>query len=126
MMGVLMMILLVVCVCLPAGGCGVGDVASDTTTNNTENIDSGNINIGDNASSGRVCIRCESESGLESLGYDVEEFLNCTDRCGLVDGPDTPEKEACDRACIAERIEIAAEICRQENGCEEEADPRVE
>lgn len=95
--------------------CGDGSGLGNEISTNTDNSDNSIITTGEG--SGRVCIRCESEAGLEGLGYDVEGFINCTNACGLPANGD-PEKVQCDRDCIAERIEIAAEICRQDNGCE--------
>ena len=66
--------------------------------------------------SGRICIKCESEQGLESLGYDVEGFINCTDYCGLP-ANGNEEKIQCDRDCIEERLEFASGECRDDNGC---------
>lgn len=104
------------CLCplIVLSACGDGSgIGNDI---NASSNDNSVISTGDG--SGRICIRCESEAGLESLGYDVESFINCTNACGLPANGD-PEKVQCDRDCIEERIEIAAEICREENGCTE-------
>jgi hypothetical protein len=95
-------------------GCGDGSGVGNKITE-TSNSNSGNIITSEG--SGRVCLRCESVAGLESLGYDVESYINCTAACGLPAKGD-PVKIQCDIDCINERIAIAAEFCKEDNGCD--------
>lgn len=108
--------LLIITTVLAMVGCkGVQTGDSSTEINSDSNNDNSVLVTGDG--SGRICIKCESEQGLESLGYDVEGFINCTDQCGLTDA-NTPEEIECDKDCIEERLKFASEVCRDDNGCE--------
>jgi hypothetical protein len=113
MIGNLMMVLLVVCICIPTG---CVDASKDKNTNSaTSNIDSNN----DNSVSGADVPTddCDSEEYLtEECG--AEELINCTIQCDLPANGD-PEKIACDKACIADRLELASEYC-YEQGCDAE------
>jgi hypothetical protein len=53
------------------------------------------------------------------LGYEVESFLNCSSVCPEAEDGSGIE-EQCDLDCIEERLEIASEVCKQDNGCEDE------
>ena len=119
MIGNLMMILLVVCICIPTG---CVDASKDKNTNSaTSNIDSYN----DNSVSGADVPTddCDSEEYLvEECG--AEELINCTIQCELEDGEDTPEKKACDKACIKERLNLASEYCYANQGCEKKKEEK--
>jgi hypothetical protein len=108
-----LMLLLAVIVTL-AACVDTGDRKNTNTA--TSNIDSNN----DNSVSGADVPTddCDSEEYLvEECG--AEELINCTIQCELEDGEDTPEKKACDKACIKERLDLASELC-YEDGCDAE------
>lgn len=95
--------------------CNVGNSKKSSNVADSNNDNSVQI-IGDKE---RACDLCETEKGLERMGYDkevVESYINCTDFCGLPANGD-PVKVQCDRDCIADRLELATEDCKAEYEC---------
>lgn len=104
-------------------GCiSTGDSEDTQTASIDDSFNDNSVSGADIASD-----KCDSENYLIK-NCDVESFLNCSDECGLEDGEDTPEKKACDRACIKERFFLASDFCYKNNGCkvkQEQEDPEV-